>query len=131
MSYKDLNVYQRAYKVAIDLHRFLEKDKGKFKTDEINQLKSMSRDIIGNIAEGVSQRTPKAKRFFNFKALDIIHRIMMDLDFLHDVQGLPDDIYNNCYNEYEICAKMLYKFNQSILEKANEPKKEEVAVATS
>ena len=28
MTYKDLNVYQRAYKVAIDLHRFLEKNGG-------------------------------------------------------------------------------------------------------
>ena len=116
MSYKDLNVYQRAYKVAIDLHQFLEKDGGKFTTDEIDQLKSMSRDIIGNIAEGFSQRTPKAKRFFNFKALDVIHRIMMDLDFLHDTNRLPDKTHQDFYDEYEICAKMLYKFNQSILE---------------
>ena len=120
MSYKDLNVYQRAYKVAINLHQFLEKDGGKITTDEIDQLKSMSREIIGNIAEGFSQRTSKAKRFFNFKALDIIHRIMLDLDFLHDTQRLPDENYNSFYEEYEICAKMLYKFNQSILEKANQ-----------
>jgi four helix bundle protein len=120
MTYKDLNVYQRAYKVAIDLHQFLEKDGGKFTTGEIDQLKSMSRDIIGNIAEGFAQRTPKAKRFFNFKALDVIHRIMMDLDFLRDTQRLSDEKYNSFYEEYEICTKMLYKFNQSILEKANQ-----------
>ena len=130
MSYKDLNVYQRAYKVAIDLHQFLEKDGGKFTTDEIDQLKSMSRDIIGNIAEGFSQRTPKAKRFFNFKALDVIHRIMMDLDFLRDTNRLPDKTHQGFYDEYEICAKMLYKFNQSILERADKPK-EETAVAES
>ena len=120
MTYKDLNVYQRAYKVAIDLHQFLEKDGGKFTADEIDQLKSMSRDIIGNIAEGFSQRTPKAKRFFNFKALDVINRMLLDLDFLHDTQRLPDKNYTSYYEEYEICAKMLYKFNQSILEKANQ-----------
>ena len=130
MSYKDLNVYQRAYKVAIDLHQFLEKDGGKFTADEISQLKSMSRDIIGNIAEGFSQRTPKAKRFFNFKALDVIHRIMMDLDFLRDTNRLPDKNHDSFYEEYEICAKMLYKFNQSILERADKPK-EETAIAES
>ena len=124
MSYKDLNVYQRAYKVAIDLHQFLEKDGDKISADEMSQLKSMSREIIGNIAEGFSQRTSKAKRFFNFKALNAIHRIMMDLDFLHDTNRLRDKKHKDLYDEYEICAKMLYKFNQSTLEKAEEPKKE-------
>ena len=124
MNYKDLNVYQRAYNVAIDLHNFLEKNEGKISTVEINQLKSMSRDIIGNIAEGFSQRTPKAKRFFNFKALDTVHRIMMDLDFLHDIKRLPEESYNIFYSEYDICARQLYKYNQSILEKSKENKVE-------
>ena|GEM_PF-2758934 len=120
MSYKDLNVYQRAYKVAIDLHRFLEKNGGNFTTDEIHQLKGLSRSIIGNIAEGFSQRTAKAKRFFNFKALDNAHTIMMDLDFLHDTRRIPEKQYEHFYNEYDVCARQLYKFNQSILESAKE-----------
>ena len=120
MSYKDLNVYQRAYKVAIDLHRFLEKNGGNFTTDEINQLRGLSRSIIGNIAEGFSQRTPKAKRFFNFKAMDNVHSIMMDLDFLHDIKRIPLKQYEHFYSEYDICARQLYKFNQSILESAKE-----------
>jgi four helix bundle protein len=120
MSYKDLNVYQRAYKVAIDLHRFLEKSGGNFTTDEIHQLKGLSRSIIGNIAEGFSQRTSKAKRFFNFKALDNTHTIMMDLDFLHDTRRIPEKQYEHFYNEYDVCARQLYKFNQSILESTKE-----------
>ena len=122
MTYKDLNVYQRAYKVAIDLHQYLEKNGGNFSTDEINQLKTLSRSVAGNIAEGFAQRTPRAKRFFNFKALDAVHTIQMDLDFLHDIQRLPDDEYSKFYEEYDICAKQLYKFNKSILDKANEAK---------
>jgi four helix bundle protein len=132
MSYKDLNVYQRAYKVAIDFHRFLEKNGGSYSTDETNQLKGLARDIIGNIAESSSQRTPKAKRFFIFKALDCINRLLIDLDFLRDIQRLPDDYHRNFYDEYEICAKILYKLNKSILEKSKESAKEEaVAVVTA
>ncbi len=126
MSYKDLNVYQRAYKVAIDLHRFLEKNGGNFTTDEIHQLRGLSRSIIGNIAEGFSQRTPKAKRFFNFKALDNVHSIMMDLDFLHDIKRIPVKQYEHFYAEYDVCARQLYKFNQSILESAKEAEAEKV-----
>ena len=130
MTYKDLNIYQRAYKVAIELHRFLEGNGGKFSTDEINQIKGMSRDVASNIAESFSQRTPKAKRFFNFKALDIIHRLLMDFDFLHDIQRLPDDMYRRFYEEYEVCAKIIYTMNKSILEKANQTT-QETAVAVA
>lgn len=119
MNYKDLNVYQRAYKVAIDLHGFLEKNEGNFTQDEINQLKSMSRSVIGNIAESFSQRTAKAKRFFNFKALDQIHSIQLDLDFLHDIQRFKDQTYSKFYEEYDICSKQLYKLNKSILDHQN------------
>ena len=127
MSYKDLNVYQRAYKVAIDLHQFLEKRAGDFTPDEINQLKGLSRSILGNIAEGFSQRTSKAKRFFNFKALDKVHSIMMDFDFLHDTGRIPKKQYEHFYAEYDVCARQLYKFNQSILESAKEAEPEKVA----
>jgi four helix bundle protein len=126
MSYKDLNVYQRAYKVAIDLHRFLEKRGAEFSINENNQLRGLSRSILGNIAEGFSQRTTKAKRFFNFKALDSVHTIMMDLDFLHDTKQIPAKQYEHFYNEYDVCARQLYKFNQSILESAKEAETEKV-----
>ena len=115
MTYKDLNVYKRAYKVAIDLHQFLLKKEGEFSADEINQLKGISKTVISQIAEGFSQRSPKAKRFFNFKALDSINHLMMDLDFLKDTQRLPDKQYEHLYAEYDICARQLYKYNQSIL----------------
>ncbi len=126
MSYKDLNVYQRAYKVAIDLHQFLKKRDGEFSTDEINQLKGSSRSIIGNIAEGFSQRSTKAKRFFNFKALDKVHGLMLDLDFLRDTKRIPDKQYEHFYSEYDICARQLYKYNQSILESANKTAEEKI-----
>ena len=125
-TYKDLNVYQRAYKVAIDLHLYLKSDKLKMSPQQAEELKRLSRDILANIAEGFSQRTPKAKRFFNFKALDAARRIIMDLDFLYDVQSLKDKEYQQFSNEYEICAKQLFKLNKSILNKEMEKKAEPV-----
>ncbi len=125
MTYKDLNVYKRAYKVAIDLHLFLKKDKLKISPQQVEGLKGLSREVLANIAEGFSQRTPKARRFFNFKALDGTRRMMMDLEFLHDIKGLPLAEYQHFSTEYEICAKQLYKLNESILEKEKEREKAE------
>ena len=124
MTYKDLNVYKRAYKVAIDLHLFLQKNQENFSTNEVDQLVDISKKIISNIAEGFSQRSPKAKRFFNFKALDAIHRLMLDLDFLRDTKRLPQKQYDHLYTEYDISARQLYKYNQSISTSAEKAKVE-------
>jgi len=103
--------------VAIDLHIFLKGDKAKLSPQQAEGLKNLSREVLANIAEGFSQRTAKAKRFFNFKALDAIRRMTMDLDFLHDIQGMPSEEYELFNKEYEICAAQIYKLNQSILNK--------------
>ncbi len=130
MTYKDLNVYQRAYKVALDLHRFIESESTKIIPNFSERLQTLSRDVLGNIAEAFAQRTARAKRFFNFKARDLVHTIQMDLDFLHDIHSLPDQEYTDFYREYEVCSKQLFKLNQSILNNVGkESKKEQVAVA--
>ena len=125
MNYKDLNVYKRAYKVAIDLHLYLKKDKLKITAQQSESLKSLSREILANIAEGSSQRTPKAKRYFNFKALDASRRMIMDLEFLYDTQSVASEDHEHFSKEYEACAAMLYKLNQSILNKEAEKKEAE------
>ncbi len=128
MSYKDLNVYQRAYKVAIDLHHTIE-DQPKLVPSMRQPLETLSRGVLANIAESFAQRTVKAKRFFNFKARDMIRAIQMDLDFLHDLKLIPQKAYELFYSEYEICSKQLYKLNESILENQDSKRTEKVAVA--
>ncbi len=117
MTYKDLNVYKRLYKVAIGLHEFLEKEPERITASEIDQLKRLSRSVLADIAEGFTQKSPKAKRYFNFKAMDSIQALMMDLDFLHDIQRISEDFYRQIHQEYDISARQLFKYNQSILER--------------
>ena len=116
-SFKDLNVYQRAYQVAIDLHQFLSSKVNKVIPQSASDLRKLAREILANIADGFYKRTSKAKRFFNFKALDAAHRILLDLEFLHDVKSIPTKEYEHLKDEFEGCAKQLYKFNESILNK--------------
>ena len=118
MNYKELNVYQRAYKAAIDLHLFLNAKKTPISPQSEEGLRRVSREILSEIAEGVNQPTPKSKRFFNFKAMGAIRSMMMDLEFLSDTHSIPADEFKHLYEEYEICVKQLYKLNQSILDKS-------------
>ena len=118
MNFKDLNVYQRAYKAAIDLHLFLNAKKTQIPPQCEEGLRRVSREILSGIAEGVNQPTPKSKRFVNFKALGAIRNMLLDLEFLSDTKCIPAEEFKHLYGEYEICAKQLYKLNQSILEKS-------------
>lgn len=129
MNFKDLNVYQRAYKAAIDLHLFLNAKKTPISPQSEEGLRRVSREILSEIAEGVNQPTPKSKRFFNFKALGAIRTILMDLEFLSDTKCMPAEEFKHLYGEYEICAKQLYKLNQSILEKDKSTAQETVTQA--
>ena len=115
--YKELNVYKRAYKVAIDLHSFLAKKGQKIDPDQSRDLNKISRDILCNIAESASARGSKARRYLNFKARDGVHKLSMDLDFLHDIGFIPDEDFDQFFKELDICSAMLWKLNQSILEK--------------
>lgn len=129
MNFKDLNVYQRAYKAAIDLHLFLNAKKSPISPQSEEGLRRVSREILSWIAEGVNQPTPKSRRFVNFKAMGAIRSMLMDLEFLSDTHSIPADEFKHLYGEYEICAKQLYKLNQSILEKEKSTDKETVAKA--
>lgn len=125
-TYKDLDVYKRAYKVAIDFHLYLKGGNDKLDPEQVEHLKLLSRDVLRNIADSFKQRTSRAKRFFNFKALDACHRIMMDLEFLKDIKALPEEGFNTFFPETEICAKQIYRLNQAILETAPKANKEPV-----
>lgn len=129
MTYKDLNVYQRAYKAAIDIHLFLNAKKAPISPQSEEGLRRVSREILINLAEGFSQRTPKSKRFLYFRALDAIHGMQMDLEFLSDLKCIPEDEFKHLYGEYDICARQIFKLNQSILNQSAEKETEAVAKA--
>ena len=129
MNFKDLNVYQRAYKAAIDLHLFLNAKKTQIPPQCEEGLRRVSREILSGIAEGVNQPTPKSKRFVNFKALGAIRNMLLDLEFLSDTKCIPAEEFKHLYGEYEICAKQLFKLNQSILEKSTKQETETQAKA--
>lgn len=121
MSYKDLNVYQLAYRVAIDLHRWVEANIGELSTTEIHRFKDLSRECLANIAESFNQSPGRSKRFYNFKAMDKIGTLLVDLDFLHDTKKMETKDYEPLYEAYSKCHKMLYKMNTESID-GTEPK---------
>lgn len=108
MKYTDLNVYQLAYIASVDLHMAL----NGIDNEQIDSLKENCREVLACLADGISQRTSKAKRYSNFKALDYTRRIIIDLEFMVDTGA---EELSEFIERYKKVSSLLYKLNKSIL----------------
>jgi hypothetical protein len=100
MNYKELNVYQRAYKAAIDLHLMLNANR---KIDGYGEesLRRRSREILSHLAESVNQQDmTKTKNYFKFKTINELNMMLVELAFNHNNGAISDTDYSHLASEY-------------------------------
>lgn len=119
MSYKDLEIYKLAFKLAVDVHK-MTLSLPKFELyEEASQIRRSSNSVGANITEGYGKRAYKNDFI---RSLTIAHaecdETMYHLDILYETQSLTDrNIYDNLYKEYVKLSKMINKFSQTVLKK--------------
>lgn len=115
-SYKDLDIYQLAHKLAVKVHKMTLK-LPKFELyEEGSQLRRSSKSISSNIAEGFGRRRYR-NEFIQFLtyALASCDETREHLDFIFETNSLKDkQVYQSFINEYEHLGKMLTKFIQAV-----------------
>lgn len=107
-SFKDLIVYQKAYKLAMKIFEL----SGNFPMEEkyslTDQMRRSSRSVTSNIAEAwAKKRYPKS--FIN-KLTDSLgeeYETEVWLDYVKDCTYIPDKIHSEILSEYEEVRKML------------------------
>jgi four helix bundle protein len=110
MTYKDLDVYKRAYNLALKVYRFSLKLPKEIQYDLADQIRRASRSIPSNIAEGYSRnKSNKDKINFLNDALGSNEEILFNLDFMKDAELISKNSYQELYEEYIICGKQLYR----------------------
>ncbi len=116
MSYKDLEIYKLAFKLAIEIHKMTLLIP-KFEIDEEgSQIRRSSKSIGANIVEGYGKRTYKNDFL---RSLTIAHsecdETIYHLDMLFETKSLIDiNKYNLLQTEYIKLSKMIYNFSQSV-----------------
>jgi four helix bundle protein len=109
-SFEDLEVYQRAYKLALELH----KSSLEFPKIEqfalADQIRRASKSICANIAEGFARQRSSAPDFHRFivLALGSSDEMKVWLSFCADLQYLRKDEAERLRQEYSIVARMLH-----------------------
>lgn len=124
-SFRDLKIYDRSYKLAIEIHKyFTNKNLNKnFAYDLIDQVLRSSRTIPANIAEGFGKKKFK-KDFIRYLwiAIGSKDETLVHLDFLKDLKYLDENTHKVFCNELDELGKMLFSLTEKI---HNEIKDEE------
>jgi len=111
MSFQDLEVYKRAHRLALEIH----KESMRFPHHELyelgSQVRRSSKAICLNIAEGYGRkRYQKDYSKFLVNALSSVEETQACLDFALDLGYFSEEKYSYYLSEYDILGKQLNTF---------------------
>lgn len=117
MSYKNLEIWQEARRLVIDIHKMtLEKLPKLELYEEGSQIRKSSKSVKSTIVEGYGRRRYKQEyiRFLTFSIASNDETID-HLENLYETGSLQDkELYENLHNRIEILGKKLNNFIKSI-----------------
>lgn len=117
MSYRDLDIFKLAMKLAIEIHR-MTLELPKFELfEEGSQIRRSSKSIVSFIVEGFALRNYRAQ-FLHciLRAIAECDETQIHLELLFKTNSLKDkEKYEYFRNEYNKLARMLNKFYEAVL----------------
>jgi len=121
-SYRDLEVYQLSFRLAIEVDRVSKQLPKHEMYEEGSQLRRSAKSIPANIAEGFGRRRHKAEfiRFIVY-ALASCDETHVHLDVLFETGSLPELAYRHLVTEYETLGRKLNTFLQAVIGHHVEP----------
>ena len=109
MQYKDLDVYNKSYDLALSIYKFSETLPADERYGIISQLKRASLSVPMNIAEGYGKQSTSNEliRFLQI-AKGSCNEMGVLLDFLKDLGHLKNEHHKTYHDKYEEIEKMIY-----------------------
>jgi len=122
-TFRDLNVYKKAYAASLEVYRLTRQFPAEEKYSITSQMRRCSQSICANLAEGfVKQRHSKAefKRFISI-AEGSASEMQVWLDYSKDFEFIARETYQHLASEYISISKMLNRLHQTATS-TNHPK---------
>ncbi|HEX2969159.1 MAG TPA: four helix bundle protein [Bacteroidales bacterium] len=107
-SFKDLIVYQKAYKLGMEIFEISKKFPKEEKFSLTDQLRRSSRSVTANIAESWAKR--RYEKSFIYKLSDSLGEEFETeswLDYAHDCSYIDHPIHEHLLDEYKEVRKIL------------------------
>ena len=114
-NYKDLEIYQLSYKLALEIHALSLKLPKYEQYEEGSQIRRSSKSVSINIAEGFGRRRYK-NDFIKF--LIIAHsscdETKVHLNFLKDTNNINQKEFEKYHTEYDKLGSQIYNFIKAV-----------------
>jgi len=109
-NYKDLEIYQKAYRLAIEVHQMTIKLPKYELYEQGSQIRRSSKSIKDNMAEGYGRRRYKDEfvRYLIF-AHSSCDETISQLNMISEIH-FPDNPLTELINEYEILGRKISKY---------------------
>ncbi len=114
-SFEDMEVFKRAYRMSLDIHRFSLQLPAIEQRALADQLRRASKSICANLAEGYA-RSPASKaefKRFAMMALGSAEEMRVWLRYALDLGYLDEARWRSWRDEYQAIAKMLHGLRRS------------------
>ena len=113
-SYRDLDVYNRSYRLALDIHRISFSLPKCEQYELASQIRRAAVSIPLNIAEGYGRKESQAEfKHFLRNSLGSCNEVAVLLDMLRDMEYMQEQIYLSFKEEYDVLGKQLNKLIQN------------------
>jgi len=121
--YKNMEIFQLSYTLALDIHKLLEKFPSKENDNIASQMRRAATSIPLNIAEGSVKKSPR--EFLNFlshaygsaKELDVLLSMSKDLGYITKTQ------YESIFGKLDELMAKLFGFMENVEEKFENKRK--------
>lgn len=109
-SFRDLEVYQRAYRLSLDIHKATLGFPPLERFVLADQMRRASRSICGNIAEGFGKQRASSAEFRRFLTIAVgsSDEMKVWLDYSRDLEYLDPATVERWQLEYTAISRMLH-----------------------
>lgn len=115
-SYKDLDIYKKAHKLAVEIHQMSLKLPKFEMYEEGSQIRKSSKSVENTIVEGFGRRRYK-QEFIKFLTYSLAsnNETISHLDTLYETKSLTDkQLYRYFCEEYDHLGRMINNFIKSV-----------------
>ncbi len=108
-SFEDLEVFQRAYKISLEIHRQSLEFPQREQYGLGEQIRRASKSICANIAEGYAKQRYSSKEFKRYVMIAVgsSDEMRVWLRYCLDLEYITEDTWKYWRDEYQGIAKML------------------------
>ena len=116
LSFERLEVFQRAYRLSLEVHRASLKFPAIEQSALADQVRGASKSICANLAEGFakqSQSKAEFKRYISM-ALGSADEMRVWIRYCRDLDYIDDQTWQQWRDEYQIVSKMLHGLRRKV-----------------